>query len=319
MVDISVVIPTFNRRDYLEAAVSSCLEQRGVEMEIIVVDDGSEDDTRDFLKSIDQACVRPFFQEHEGGQAARNRGLQEARGRYIKFLDDDDWLAEGTLEAEVDALDQTGRDVTFGSYIVVDSSGGNREVVDPPRGDDFVALLFEGTQLIIPLNLTYRRALLQDLEWDLSLPCRQDYAFALEVALQEPTVARLDRITGFKREHQQESVSSQAGEIGQTAYVHGCILLEAARTLHENGQLEPPRRTSVLKGLWTWAHVLAANDMAAFCEIYSFIEGVEADFRPRRSSYMLNAIDAAFGPSVTEQVLHPIRSVKSRLFSWIQS
>jgi hypothetical protein len=311
MVDISVVIPTFNRRDYLEAAVSSCLEQRGVEMEIIVVDDGSEDDTQDFLKSIDHACVRPFFQEHEGGQAARNRGLQEARGRYIKFLDDDDWLAEGTLEAEVSALEQSGKDLTFGGYVVVDSSGGNREVVDPPRGNDFAALLFEGTQLVIPLNLTYRRALVQDLEWDPSLPCRQDYAFALEVALEEPTVVRLDRITGFKREHQQESVSGQAAQVGQTAHVHGRILLEAARGLYENGQLAAARRSSVLNGLWSWAHVVASDDMKAFRTIYSFIEEIEPSFRPPRSSYVLKIMDSVAGPATTERMLHPIRAAKS--------
>jgi glycosyltransferase involved in cell wall biosynthesis len=308
MTDISVIIPTFNRRDYLEDAMLSCLRQCGeVQLEVIVVDDGSTDGTRPFLENLDEPSVHPIFQDHQGGQIARNRGLDAARGKYVKFLDDDDWLAEGTLAAEVNALDASGRDLTFGTYIVVDSSGEKLETLHPPDGEDFASLLFEGTQLIIPLNLTYRRDLIEDLQWDPSLPCRQDYAFALNVALEEPTFVRLDRTTGFKREHERTSVSSRVAQDGKTARVHGDILLDVAKQLEENGCLGAARRSSVLNGLWTWAHVLAAKDMADFWKLYSFIEDVEPSFRPERPNRLLEILDNVLGPPATERVLQPFR------------
>ena len=122
--DISVVIPTYNRKEYLQQAISSCFEgNEGIGVEVVVVDDGSTDGTRAFLEELDHDRVRPFFQEHQGGQVARNRGLAEAQGTYIKFLDDDDWLAEGTLSREVEALEQTESAVCYGPYLAVEADG----------------------------------------------------------------------------------------------------------------------------------------------------------------------------------------------------
>jgi glycosyltransferase involved in cell wall biosynthesis len=307
-VDISVVIPTYNRKAYLKQAIESCFHgSSSIGIEVVVVDDGSTDGTRDYLQSLSNRTVRPIFQDHRGGQAARNRGLKEAQGRYIKFLDDDDWLAEGSLSAAAKVLNQTGHDLTFGSYEVVDSSGEKLELVPPPRGNDFASILFEGTQLVIPLNLTYRRDLIEGVRWDPSLPCRQDYAFALEVSLENPTFVQLNRITGFKREHQKTSVSSEAAKEGHTARVHGRILSNAAQRLRERGCLIGQRRSSVLNGLWTWAHLLAATDMTAFWRLYSFIEDVEPSFRPERPNRMLEILDNVLGPPATERILRPFR------------
>lgn len=311
--DISVVIPTYNRKEYLQQAIASCFDGNDeVDVEVVVVDDGSTDGTRKYLEGNEDSRVRPIFQKHRGGQVARNRGLTEAQGTYVKFLDDDDWLAGKTLATEVKALNQSGADLTFGEYIVR-SSGEDVETVRPPKGDDFISLLFEGTKLIIPLNLSYRRTFVQDLAWDTSLPCRQDYAFALEVGLKDPDICRLNRITGFKREHQQASVSSRAAQNGNTAHVHGSILLRAAKSLYAEGELCSERQQSVLKGLWTWAHVLASSDMDAFWTIYSFIEEVAPGFRPKRASYLLETLDHALGPPTTERVLYPIRAVKRKV------
>ena len=98
---ISVVIPTFNRVRQVQSALKSVLAQTHTEFEIIVVDDGSTDGTYEALQRIatlrktDEKRVRHIIQPHQGQSVARNRGIDEARGEWIAFLDSDDvWVPE---------------------------------------------------------------------------------------------------------------------------------------------------------------------------------------------------------------------------------
>jgi GT2 family glycosyltransferase len=87
---VSIVIPTFNRAEKVCRAVESCLVQDDRDLEVIVVDDGSSDGTRDAIASITDARVRYEWKENEERAIARNRGVALARGRYVYFLDSDD-------------------------------------------------------------------------------------------------------------------------------------------------------------------------------------------------------------------------------------
>jgi glycosyltransferase involved in cell wall biosynthesis len=109
---ISVVIPTFNRARQVQAALRSVLAQTYPEFEVIVVDDGSADGTGQALETLisQEGCngsrVRYFFRPNQGQSAARNMGIEKARGELVAFLDSDDiWLPE-KLEWQVRALEQ---------------------------------------------------------------------------------------------------------------------------------------------------------------------------------------------------------------------
>jgi hypothetical protein len=92
LVMVSVIIPTYNRCSLVGEAVASALAQEDVELEVIVVDDGSLDDTASVLVSFG-AAIRPVFQPHGGVSAARNTGIRAAMGEWLAFLDSDDlWL-----------------------------------------------------------------------------------------------------------------------------------------------------------------------------------------------------------------------------------
>src|SRR4028118_1383709 len=103
----SVVIPCYNQARFLGEAIESVLSQTYTDFEVIVVDDGSTDDTAEVASSYaaEDARVRLVRQENRGLAGARNRGLAESRGEYVVFLDSDDRLAEEALEVGVRELD----------------------------------------------------------------------------------------------------------------------------------------------------------------------------------------------------------------------
>lgn len=104
MVKVSVIIPTYNRAKYIRRALESVLAQTYQDYEIIVVDDGSMDNTREILAEF-EGKIKYIVQKNQGSAAARNRGIQESKGEYIAFLDSDDiWIPEKLAE-QVKILD----------------------------------------------------------------------------------------------------------------------------------------------------------------------------------------------------------------------
>ncbi len=95
---VSAIIPTYNRREWVQQAIDSVLAQRGVSVECIVVDDGSTDGTGDALLRHYGERIQYLYQDNAGESAARNRGASEARGEFLAFLDSDDlWMPHKLL------------------------------------------------------------------------------------------------------------------------------------------------------------------------------------------------------------------------------
>ncbi|OIQ20710.1 MAG: hypothetical protein BM556_01865 [Bacteriovorax sp. MedPE-SWde] len=98
---ISVIIPTFNRSDFVIKAIESVLTQSYKDFELIIVDDGSTDDTQERLSSyIAEGVVSVFKTENRGVSAARNFGLSQAKGEWVAFLDSDDIWHPNKLEVQ---------------------------------------------------------------------------------------------------------------------------------------------------------------------------------------------------------------------------
>ncbi len=125
---VSVIIPTYNFGNFVEDAVSSVLKQDVPGIEVIVVDDGSTDDTVERLARIADPRLRTVRLEHQGVGAARNRGLSMARGRHIAFLDADDRWRPGKLARQI-ALLESEPDVgfVFTNFVRFDERGFHPE------------------------------------------------------------------------------------------------------------------------------------------------------------------------------------------------
>jgi glycosyltransferase involved in cell wall biosynthesis len=105
---VSVVIPTYNRATKVPLGIESVLAQTFCDLEVIVVDDGSSDGTGKILAETFGDRIRYYFQPNQGASVARNRGIAEARGEWIAFLDSDDQWEKDKLEWQFKALEQFG-------------------------------------------------------------------------------------------------------------------------------------------------------------------------------------------------------------------
>lgn len=105
MTKVSVIIPTYNRAHFLAEAIQSVLDQTFTDFELIIVDDGSTDNTEDIVMKFKDPRIRYINQENSGVSAARNTGIKASDGEYIAFLDSDDiWLPQN-LDFKVKLLD----------------------------------------------------------------------------------------------------------------------------------------------------------------------------------------------------------------------
>lgn len=133
-VTVSVIIPTYNRAHVISRAIRSVLNQTFQNWELIIVDDGSNDNTEEVVRSFsDPRILYIHHQSNRGASAARNTGIQLARGRYIAFLDsDDEWLPE-KLEKQLRVLESSDKDVgaVYTGAIFIDEESGRQRIKRP--------------------------------------------------------------------------------------------------------------------------------------------------------------------------------------------
>ena len=115
---LSVVIPVYNIRDYVERCVRSVLAQPDVPLEVLIVDDGSTDDSGAVCDALaaEDSRVTVIHKPNGGLSDARNYGLCHAQGEYILFMDGDDWLAENVCPGLLQMALQDRADVVIGPY-----------------------------------------------------------------------------------------------------------------------------------------------------------------------------------------------------------
>ena len=144
MARLSVIITTFNRRQLLPVAIES-IKNSGTDAEIIVVDDASSDDTKDYCESLEGIrYIR--LDRNQGTAAARNAGITECTTPFIAFLDDDDWRLPGTLQKQIDLLEQNETcALVYGKVLFANQKReltGDSNINQPsPQGDVSVQLL----------------------------------------------------------------------------------------------------------------------------------------------------------------------------------
>lgn len=123
MTKISVVIPSYNHRHFIEKAVDSVLSQSERDLELIIIDDGSTDDSLSYLRQISDSRVKLVEQKNSGAHNAINRGLELAQGEYLAILNSDDIFHPDRLKLCIQALERDNADLVATWIEVIDSDG----------------------------------------------------------------------------------------------------------------------------------------------------------------------------------------------------
>ncbi len=180
---VSVIIPVYNRTQELIRALSSVLVQSMQDFEVIVVDDGSDDDFKMVCDLFNDERIRFFRnEEHKNANAVRNRGLREAKGKYIAMLDSDDEFLPEHLQQRVEMIESCGCDGIFGSAYLFDGVSQRIKYSRPlGKNESMVNYLLTDGFCPTPSHF-YNAEAARQIMWDESLSRHQDYDFSIRFA-----------------------------------------------------------------------------------------------------------------------------------------
>jgi glycosyltransferase involved in cell wall biosynthesis len=274
---VSVVIPCYNQAHFLSEAIESVLCQGYTNVEVVVVDDGSTDNASEVASRYERAGVRLIRQENRGRSAARNRGLDEAQGKYVVFLDSDDRLLPEALEVGVKDLEaHPACAFVFGRTSVVGTDGSSPMT-------DYYGELLRGNYIGTPGAAMFRRSVFDSVGgFDTTLHAAEDYELYLRVASEFPIHKHGELVLDY-REHEANTSRDSAKMLRDTlkvlhsqqkrvmggkgyeeAYKHGISLW---RRLYGNALLKDVlvhvRKREWKQGLWDML-VLIRHDPKVF-------------------------------------------------------
>jgi glycosyltransferase involved in cell wall biosynthesis len=198
---VTAVIPVYNGERFIADAVHSVLTQTEADVEVVVVDDGSTDGTAEVVRAISDGRVRYTHQANAGVSGARNRGIDEATGDHVAFLDADDvWLPD-KVAAEIHALRQRPRaGLVVSGYMIVDEAlVPKRPVIPRSATVDLVrVLLLEESGIGLSFTGMVRRHIAAEIRFDTSYSTSADLEFALRVGREHEVVAVRDRLALYR-------------------------------------------------------------------------------------------------------------------------
>jgi glycosyltransferase involved in cell wall biosynthesis len=270
MVKVSVIIPAYNYGHFVGESVRSVLNQTFTDFELIVVDDGSTDDTAQIISAFNDHRIRYIYQKHQGVGAAQNCGIMNAKGEYITILGSDDIYLPDNLDIKVKYLDSHASVglVCSDAYVFDNNTGAilgrfwrdpkvSHFWVDPERAarEPLRELLYRGC-FIMPQATMVRREVFKDIGYfDESLPTHEDWDLFLRMILRyrveiiDKPLLKLRRHTSNLSENQDKMYFGAVGAINKAMK---CSSLSREELKLLKNRLSPQHfrfaRQSLLKG-----------------------------------------------------------------------
>ena len=251
---VSVIIPTYNRAQWLPEIINSVLRQTFPDFELIVVDDGSTDETAQVLREFSES-IRVIHQQNRGVSAARNRGIHESKGELIAFLDSDDLWKLRKLEVQVGYMHAHPQVMICQTEEIWIRRGVR---VNPAKKHKkYSGWIFEKMLplcIVSPSAVMMRKSLLDEIGmFDESLPVCEDYDLWLRVGLRYP-IMLIEEPLIVKRGGHDDQLSHQYWGIDR-------FRVQSLQKLLDSGQLNDPQRIAVLAELDKKCNILANGCM----------------------------------------------------------
>ena len=251
----SILIAAYNAELWLAETLDSAVGQTWANTEVIVVDDGSTDDTLAVANRYESATLKVVHQENAGACAARNRALAEAQGTFVQFLDADDLLAPDKVERQMRRLEVEPQDtVASGPWVrfVGDLTAADRTLRGPDWQDyepatDWLVQSWEGRGTIPSFSWLIPRHIIEEAgPWNESLLRNQDGEYFARVLVHARKIAFVEEAWGYYRSGLAGSISKRMSDAALRSLYDSTLLCE--RTLL--GSRDMPETRRAVAGLY---------------------------------------------------------------------
>jgi len=194
---VSVIIPTYNHGKYLLEALESIWSQKYPLVEVIIVDDGSIDNTKQIIASITD--VKYIYQNNQGLSAARNIGITNSNGEYFIFLDADDWLLPDSITTNVSYLkrDESLAFVSGAHDKIFVETGRSEEEAQVIRQQHYLHFL-QGNYIGMHATVMYRSWVFKEFLYDINLRACEDYDLYFKISRKFPVLHHTTKIAAYR-------------------------------------------------------------------------------------------------------------------------
>ena len=284
---VSVVIPTANRPHYLPRAIESAMAGMNAgDAEVIVVPNGPDESWRKAMVPYQRnPSVRVIRISEANANIARNAGLADARGEFVRFLDDDDYLIpEGAIK-QYELIEAAGVDVVSSSVKLVDAGGRCFDVWHQPDIKDLCAAVTGPWRVCLPLAHVYRRSIIDNAKWNPETSVRQDVEWLFDLcAAMDLRWKKTDDVVGVWQHHWDQRISSSM-QFNEIRRITVPMLLRTYECLEAEGRMNSARRRAVALGLWGCVQAAFFLEPAYWRRIAEVARRIDPAARPVQNLY----------------------------------
>ena len=316
MAIISVIIPCFNAQRWIRQTLQSVIEQRLDNIEIIVIDDGSTDESANIVEK-EFPFVRLIRTNNQGASKARNLGTEMSKGELIQYLDADDLLATDKLKTQAEALKDSDADVAYGNW---------QELRQIQRGNFVKAKEFKRKMRIPEIDLftdfwcppavyLFRRSIVEKVGgWNEDLPIIQDARFTLDCALHAGRFVYCDGLMAYYRVHYRDSLSRR----DSVGFFRDCLrnVIEVEEWWRKYEGIDVERKNALLQVYGYIARETFKKDKPTFEYAYTALNKLQPDYIPYRNK-LLRLVCKRMGHRKAAVISFWYRSIKNIIRSFI--
>lgn len=305
---LSVVIPTHNRPHFLSRAINSALNSApDNEAEIIVVPNGS-DLSWQYIASEFASKKRVSWHPIKEANAnlARNHGTSLAKGKYIRYLDDDDYFYSAVALEQVLNMERSGSEISQGGVAFVENSGSILRTVTPEAGRDFTIAMLSSNRITLPCAFLYLREAIIDSRWEKDRKVSQDVAFTLSLVRDyDFSVTYFGETVAAWTQHTGSRISTKVN-FDQHLQEWAEILLDTTSGLKTRHALTRDRRDAVAEGLWECIHKGFPKSPLYWSKVISKVFALSPHSRPNDKHYNTLPL-SLLSPVILEWIMLPHR------------
>lgn len=275
--DVSIIIPTYNRLWCLPRAMESCRNTK-CQTEIIVVDDGSTDGTWDWLSK--QSGITILQQNNRGKCYAVNAAFDIAKGKYVRFLDSDDLLDRDAIDQQFAIAAQTDSDIVVSGYKLIDDQENILRQQPWINCDDFIAQQLGECDGSHYSAFLFKKHFLKDIPHRPDYAFRDDRMFILECALKQPAIAIHTGTALLHRTHSNSRLQINNGlQQSVQNFQHLNIYKNILARLKQQNALTSRRINASQTKLWPLAHWIAKTHLNEAVQAVNWIYELNPSFK----------------------------------------